>query len=297
MKLIIIGSGDLLIELINECKTNFHDIDLVGVCNLAFKNEIVKSTQSKLDIFSIKSFKLEKKVLMEADLVLSFNCSQILPNDIVNDIEIINMHVGVLPKYRGNSANTWAIMNAEEYVGFTIHKMVNMLDAGDIYYVAKIPIKKEQTYSNVYDELMSKIIKDTPKVLLDIYNGKLIAKKQSGEFQYCTMFSSEMGQIKNFDLKSEYYFNLFRCMARPHGSGIYFYRNNIMYEPRKVILGSDMGVCDYIGIPGKIVNIFDDMIWVKTHDNVILFGDIVDKNGIKIDVNNEFKNGFKLDTD
>ena len=295
MKLIIIGSGKMLINLINECKLYLNDIDIISVCNLAYNKTTTESTQIELDMMGIKTVDVNNKSINDVDLVVTINCAVILPSNIVNRTNIINVHIGILPKYRGNSANTWGIMNGEKYVGFTIHKMVDMLDAGDIYYVNKIPLERNQTYSDVYDKLMNSIVKDTPKVILDIYNGNITAKKQKGDYLYCTMFSKEMGQIRNFDVDSEYIFNLYRCMARPHGSGIYFYKNGITYETRKVIPGHDKGVCDYIGIPGKIVNVFDDMIWIKTRDNVILFGDIVDEVGNKVNVKETFKNGNKLD--
>lgn len=294
MKLVIIGSGNILIDLINELNSNFKEIEVTFVCNLSHRKAVMDNTQVELDKIGVKTIDIDVKKFKEADLVLSFNCSAILPTDVVNSVHIINMHVGILPKYRGNSANTWAIMNGESYVGFTIHKMVEMLDAGDIYFVSKIPIGKRQTYSEVYDDLMNSIVKDTPKVLMDIYTGNLTAKKQEGDFLYCTLFSKEIGYIKNFDIDTEYIFNLYRCMSRPHGSGIYFYKNGVVYETRKVIAGYDIGVCNYIGIPGKVVNVFNDMIWIKTRDNIVAFGDIFDENGVKVNVNNTFKNGNAL---
>lgn len=294
MKIVILGSGQLLIELLNECKLNFQEIEILGVCNLSSRKKVAEETQIELDKLGIRTLVLNKEELKKADLVLSFNCSVILQSDIVNNIDIINMHVGVLPKYRGNSANTWAIMNGEPYIGYTIHKMVDMLDAGDIYYVGKIPIGKKQTYSDVYDDLMNSIVRTMPNVLLQIYSDLLPPMKQEGGYVYCTMFSKEMGYIKGFDMDAEYIFNLFRCMARPHGSGIYFYKNEEVFETRKVLLGTEKGVCDYIGIPGKIVNVLDNMIWVKTRDNVIIFGDIYDLNNTLVDVQSVFRNGQML---
>lgn len=296
MKLLILGSGKLLLNLIDEL-SKYPEIDLIGICNLSFRKTVTEWTQKELDDKRIRMVALDLEEMKKADMVLSFNCSVILPEEIVNGVDIINVHVGILPKYRGNSANTWAIMNGEKYIGFTIHKMVEMLDAGDIYYVEKIPIDRDSTYSDVYDELMMSMVEKTPTVILGIYKGDIYPKIQGGEFLYCTMFSKEMGNIRNFHVKSVYIHNLFRCMARPHGSGIYFFRNGDMYETRKVLLGKDCGVCDYTGIPGKIVNIYENTLWVKTEDNVVIFGDIVDAYGNPVDVTAVFKNGQKLDTE
>lgn len=296
MKLLILGSGELLLNLIDELG-KYSEIDLIGVCNLSYRKTVTDWTQRELEGKRIRTFDLSLEIIKKADMVLSFNCSVILPGEIVNEIDIINVHVGILPKYRGNSANTWAIMNGEKHIGFTIHKMVEMLDAGDIYHVEKIPIDKNSTYSDVYDELMTSIIEKTPVVILGIHKGNIHPKIQDGAFIYCTMFSKEMGNIRDFHVKSVYIHNLFRCMARPHGSGIYFFKNHEMYETRKVLLGKDCGVCDYVGIPGKIVNIYDNMLWIKTEDNVVIFGDIVDVYGNSTDVASVFKNGQKLDMD
>lgn len=294
MKIIIFGSGQLLIKLLNECTTMHPAIEIIGVCNLSYKPNVKEFTQRELEQLGIKSIELDKKELKKADLILSINCPVILPPDIVNSFHIVNMHFGILPKYRGNSANTWAIMNGESHVGFTIHRMTDMLDAGDIYFVGKIPIKRSQTYSDVYDELIDAIVTTTPKVIEQIHLGSIVPVEQEGDYVYCTLFFKEMGYIRNFDLESEYIYNLFRCMSRPHGTGIYFFKNEIKFEARKVFVGTDRCVCDYIGIPGKIVYIYDNMIWIKTHDNVVLFGDIVDENEQRVDVHSVFKIGQSL---
>lgn len=296
MKLLILGSGELLLNLIDELD-KYPEIELIGVCNLGFRKNVTDWTKQELNVKNVHTFDLDLGALQRADMVLSFNCSVILPNEIVTNVNIINVHVGILPKYRGNSANTWAIMNGEKYIGFTIHKMVEMLDAGDIYHVEKIPIDSKSTYSDVYDELMTSIVEKTPAVILGIHEGEIHPQIQDEEFIYCTMFSKEMGNIRDFHVKSSYIRNLYRCMARPHGSGVYFFKNGDMYETRKVLLGKDCGVCDYVGIPGKIVNIYENMLWIKTEDNVIIFGDIVDTYGNAVDVPSVFKNGQKLDTE
>ena len=296
MKLMVLGSGDLLIELIERCQRCYPQIEIISVCNLHIREEVIKETASKLDRLNVNRVELSGDELDKADLILSFNCSVILPYDVVDVYDIINMHVGILPKYRGNSANTWAIMNGEDEVGFTIHKMSRMLDEGDIYFVKKIPILYNQTYSDVYDELMASIIDETPRVLTGIYRGDIHARKQCGAFAYTTLFSASMGHIKDYNISADYIYNLFRCMAKPHGSGIYFYKNNVRYEAGKVLRGKDRGVIDYVGIPGKIVYVYDESIWVKTADNVVVFEDIKDENGNRVKTSEIFKNGQKLDS-
>ena len=45
---------------------------------------------------------------------------------------IFNLHPSLLPKYRGCSSLTWALINGEEFIGFTFHYITNKIDEGKI---------------------------------------------------------------------------------------------------------------------------------------------------------------------
>ena len=48
------------------------------------------------------------------------------------DLNDKNAHAGDLPRYRGNACANWAIINGEDKVGLSIHKMDAGLDSGPI---------------------------------------------------------------------------------------------------------------------------------------------------------------------
>jgi len=64
----------------------------------------------------------------------------LLTKRFINSIScpIINLHMGVMPKYRGGKANYWALYN-NDYgnVGYTIHHVSEKPDAGKIIHVGK----------------------------------------------------------------------------------------------------------------------------------------------------------------
>ena len=59
-------------------------------------------------------------------------------------------------------------------------------------------------------------------------------------------------------------------------------------------MGSNREICDYIGIPGKVVNIENNELWVKTKDNVIILGDICDINDNIVNLNAIFTIGCEI---
>jgi methionyl-tRNA formyltransferase len=53
---------------------------------------------------------------------------------------ILNVHPGLLPRYRGPNPLGWSIRNGERELGITVHRMTSELDAGPIYAQAAIPL-------------------------------------------------------------------------------------------------------------------------------------------------------------
>ena len=63
----------------------------------------------------------------------------------------VNLHVSLLPKYRGAAPMQRAVMNGERETGVTTMKMDVGLDTGDILFVEKFPIGEEDTFETVHD--------------------------------------------------------------------------------------------------------------------------------------------------
>ncbi len=63
----------------------------------------------------------------------------------------VNLHVSLLPKYRGAAPMQRAVMNGERETGVTTMKMDVGLDTGDILLVEKFPIGEEDTFETVHD--------------------------------------------------------------------------------------------------------------------------------------------------
>ena len=61
---------------------------------------------------------------------------------------VLNVHPGILPKYRGASCCEWAILN-DDPIGVTAHFMDEGLDSGPIILARTLPVRRGQTYPEV----------------------------------------------------------------------------------------------------------------------------------------------------
>lgn len=87
------------------------------------------------------------------DVIAVVAYGKILPEYVLNypKYGCVNLHVSLLPKYRGAAPMQRAVMNGERETGVTTMKMDAGLDTGDILLVEKFPIGDEDTFETVHD--------------------------------------------------------------------------------------------------------------------------------------------------
>ena len=79
------------------------------------------------------------------DIIVVVAYGKILPPEVINypRFGCINLHVSLLPKYRGAAPMQRAIMDGEGETGVTVMQMDEGLDTGDIISCEKFPIESE----------------------------------------------------------------------------------------------------------------------------------------------------------
>ena len=96
--------------------------DFFGTKVLSYEN-----VNSKMAIDDFKGF--------APDLIISIRFGQIFKQELINipHLGVLNLHSGLLPKYRGVMASFWAILNGEKKLNTTLHYISDSkIDAGDI---------------------------------------------------------------------------------------------------------------------------------------------------------------------
>ena len=86
------------------------------------------------------------------DYLLSFNCPQKFSDQLLNlpKKNCINIHLGMLPQYRGLSPIFHSAYNKENEIGITFHIMNSYFDEGPIIMQKRLNISKEKSVFNIY---------------------------------------------------------------------------------------------------------------------------------------------------
>lgn len=90
---------------------------------------------------------------VDPDLIVVVAYGKILPRNVLDypRYGCINLHVSLLPKYRGAAPMQRAIMAGESETGVTIMHMADGVDTGDIISVEKFPISDTDDFEAIHD--------------------------------------------------------------------------------------------------------------------------------------------------
>ena len=117
------------------------------------KNQINVRHPEELDSNQELDFFTEKKI----DVVVVVAYGKILPAKLLNlkNINFLNVHASLLPKWRGAAPIQRSIMNLDKETGVSIMKIIPKLDAGPIMIKSKVKITKDTNSEVLSKELSS----------------------------------------------------------------------------------------------------------------------------------------------
>lgn len=90
----------------------------------------------------------------------------------------INLHVSLLPRYRGPAPIQWAVLNGDKETGVTIMQLDEGVDTGDILLVEKVPIDPEETSGELFDKVSGIGAKTLVRAIEKLQAGALTPQKQ-----------------------------------------------------------------------------------------------------------------------
>ena len=231
-KIIFMGTPDIAAQHLNVLfKKN---LNIVGVFTQPPRKKnrgmrIEKSEvhqiaeKNNIEVFyptSIGVTVIEKVKSLEPDLIIVIAYGIILPSKFLNipKYGCINIHVSLLPRWRGAAPIEHALLAGDEKTGISVISISPKLDAGDILMQESFAIDKD---INSYDltinltNLGKKILMET---LPPLFENKLIRKKQDeSKVTYANKFISEDRKI-NFYNSSDDVYNHIRVHGPKPGS-------------------------------------------------------------------------------
>lgn len=128
------------------------------------------------------------------DLIVVVAYGKILPESVLNapPFGAVNVHVSLLPKYRGAAPMQRAIIDGESETGVTLMQMDAGLDTGDILAQTAFPIGPEDDFETVHDRSALEGGRMLAEYLPRLFAGELVPKKQSDEtFTYAAKITKE----------------------------------------------------------------------------------------------------------
>ena len=86
-------------------------------------------------------------------VVVAYGC--LIPPQLLHTAKYgcINLHVSLLPKYRGSAPIQWSVLNGDAGTGVTIMQLDEGLDTGDVLVCEKMAIGPEETSGELFDRV------------------------------------------------------------------------------------------------------------------------------------------------
>jgi methionyl-tRNA formyltransferase len=160
MRVMIVGRTEFLLS---SARLIAGDHTIAGVLTAPSSPEN-KATESDFEQFAREqgaAFRSARRIdadivawakSLNADIAVSMNWVSVMREDFCSLFRfgVLNAHLGDLPRYRGNAVINWAMLNGENEIALTIHKVIpDELDSGPIAAQRKLPLDERTTVADV----------------------------------------------------------------------------------------------------------------------------------------------------
>lgn len=283
MKIVFMGTPDIAVPCLQKIIDEKYEI--LGVVTQPDKP---KGRGKKLGMSPVKELAIENNIpvyqpvkardkefidkikSLNPDVIVVVAFGQILPKGILEipKLGCINVHVSLLPKYRGAAPINWVIINGEEKTGVTTMYMDEGLDTGDMILKTEVNLDENITAGELHDKMMNIGAETLKETLRLIEEGNAPREVQNHEeFSYAPIMNKSLGNI-DFSKSAREIHNLVRGV-NPWPSAYTTYNDVIMKVWKTKVL-DEKSTKDV----GTIIDVSKDGIKVSTIDNVLLIEEI-----------------------
>ncbi len=247
------------------------------------------SLEHNIPVYQPKNFASYENInelkKLKPDLVVVMGYGLLLPKSILQ-IPLhgcINIHVSLLPRWRGAAPIEYAILNGDEKTGVSIFLLEEKLDAGPIIATQQIKIDKDINKGNLTSELNILGTALLINTLPDLLDNKISAQKQEETYAtYAKKITPELRRI-NFNNEVRTIYNQIRAFA-PKPSA-WFTVNNERFN----ILKCSMKICE-----AEASTIMNSQLHIGCKNGIII-PEIIQREGKKSMKIGEFLKGFAFE--
>ena len=165
---------------------------------------------------------LELKTIIEnSELILTCSYGLLINADLLSIPKLgwLNVHFSLLPKYRGAAPVQRAIQNGDSETGYSVFRMEEGLDTGNILYQEKFPIPPEIKASELLEKLSFSAASKITQLLS--MKSTWTFKKQIGDVSLAPKIRKEENRI-NWSASAKSIFNNFRALDFNGGTHTFF---------------------------------------------------------------------------
>ncbi|MCI3242927.1 methionyl-tRNA formyltransferase [Streptomyces spinosisporus] len=161
----------------------------------------------------------------------------------------LNVHDSLLPAYAGFSPIIWALINGEERVGVTAHRMNGELDAGDILMQRSVVVGPKDTATDLFHRTVDLIAPIVRESLDLIASGRDAGQWQPQDRRRASFFHKRSLEDSRIDWTwpAERLERLVRAQSDPYPNAYAFHRGE-----RVRIVSAAVSEGFYGGTPGRI---------------------------------------------
>ena len=232
------------------------------ICILTSDEAIVKMFKDSFDVYQ------DLSCVSSYEVVVLVSYGRILPKSLISTQIFLNVHNSLLPKYRGRHAFTWAIINGDHEVGYTLHLVTDKVDAGNIIDQVRFTVMKSETINDVFVKAKSVLVSWLIPVLKNLNLSKIQkASMQDHSLATYVPRRTEKDNLINWTEKSDNIYNLIRSVSPPYTPGAFtYYKNSKLYISNIKLVNFS----EYIADPGKVLRITNEDFLIKTGDSILL---------------------------
>ncbi len=211
MRIVFMGTPEIAVPSLERLISDGHD-----VCAVVTQPDRPKGRGKKLAFSPVKeaAMRHELEILqpekasqpdfldrlreLNPDLIVVIAFGQILRKEVLDlpKYGCVNVHVSLLPKYRGAAPINWAIINGEEKTGVTTMFMDEGLDTGDIIKTREFRLDDEINAGQLHDIMMEEgadVLSWTVKAIEDGTAERI--RQNDDESTYAPMMDRNLGHI------------------------------------------------------------------------------------------------------
>lgn len=196
------------------------------------------------------------------DVALVVAYGRILPLSVLTAARLgaVNVHASLLPKFRGAAPIQWSVLKGETHTGVTLMQMDEGMDTGAILSTRTVEIGKDET-SGALSPRLSALGADIVREDLPRYiQGELTPRAQDHALAtHAPMLSKEMERLEWKHSAKELYAQV-RGLDPWPGTSTRLGARRVLIHRATLDEAPELSA----GIPGEIVRVEKDVLWVAT---------------------------------